>query len=337
MIAKGDYSYELNIPIPFALVSQDEANNRLQIMPGYWFMYNMYALERNSWKYNDRDNRTEKIQYLENDYLAPDSINEMIQALYLMELFVGRAFLKNENTEGVHKDAESAEKGRQLLMQHAPEINDLQVLADGLENSKRNTIILKVQGAYDSFREMILFYGIDQMLNLIESQQINSREELFNAIPSDISLGEWVNVGGQLILKTNLEQLKNDIKNNSIQSWDGVHDFYEKQTNDYLKQKLQHGLAALQKLLRINIKELTGLQVSALFDKALETRKKILASITQSREKDYTNPFRKMIYDSPGEMEQVLGSLADNSFIQLKNNEIKNYSGRIAKAKEKLN
>ena len=46
-------------------------------MPGYWFMYNMYALARNSWKYEDRDKRTEKIQPIEYDYLAPDTINEM--------------------------------------------------------------------------------------------------------------------------------------------------------------------------------------------------------------------------------------------------------------------
>ena len=31
-------------------------------MPAYWFMYNMYALERNAWKYVDRDKRDDKIQ-----------------------------------------------------------------------------------------------------------------------------------------------------------------------------------------------------------------------------------------------------------------------------------
>jgi NDP-sugar pyrophosphorylase family protein len=51
IIAKGDYSYELDIPIPFALVSNDLSKDRLVIMPGYWFMYNMYALARNAYKY----------------------------------------------------------------------------------------------------------------------------------------------------------------------------------------------------------------------------------------------------------------------------------------------
>ena len=60
ILSKADYPAELNIPVPFCLVSNDVANDRLLVMPAYWFMYNMYALERNAWKYGDRDKRTEK-------------------------------------------------------------------------------------------------------------------------------------------------------------------------------------------------------------------------------------------------------------------------------------
>src|SRR5256885_15087051 len=75
IIAKGDYLFELNIPLPFSLVSLNIADDTLNVMPAYWFMYNMYALERNAWKYVDRDKRHDKFQLLESDYLAPDSIN----------------------------------------------------------------------------------------------------------------------------------------------------------------------------------------------------------------------------------------------------------------------
>ena len=40
------------------------------------------------------------------------------------------------------------------------------------------------------------------------------------------------------------------------------------------------------------------------------------AGIFKAREKDYTNPFRKMVYDNNEEMNEVLGKLEDNSFIQ---------------------
>ena len=82
LLAKGDFPAELNIPIPFSLVGNDVSNDKLVVMPGYWFLYNMYALARNSGKYETRDKRAFKNQYLEYDYLAPDSINEIFDALY---------------------------------------------------------------------------------------------------------------------------------------------------------------------------------------------------------------------------------------------------------------
>jgi hypothetical protein len=38
--------------------------------------------------------------------------------------------------------------------------------------------------------------------------------------------------------------------------------------------------------------------------------------IYDSRAKDYTNPFRKMVYETNEEMNKVLGRLEENSFIQ---------------------
>ena len=67
------------------------ANDRLVIMPGYWFLYNMYALARNSGKYESRDKRTFKNQFLEYDFLAPDSVNEIFDALELMKKAVGES------------------------------------------------------------------------------------------------------------------------------------------------------------------------------------------------------------------------------------------------------
>jgi hypothetical protein len=85
IIAKGDFPAELNIPIPFSLISNDVANDKLQVMPAYWFMYNMYALSRNARKYVDRDRRTEKIQNIEYAYLAPDTVNELFTAVTILE------------------------------------------------------------------------------------------------------------------------------------------------------------------------------------------------------------------------------------------------------------
>jgi NDP-sugar pyrophosphorylase family protein len=44
ILAKADFPAELNIPIPFCLVSNDVANDMLVVMPAYWFMYNVCAV-----------------------------------------------------------------------------------------------------------------------------------------------------------------------------------------------------------------------------------------------------------------------------------------------------
>ena len=101
ILAKGDYSAELKIPIPFSLVSNDVSNDKLVVMPAYWFMYNMYALARNAWKYVDRDKRIERIQYIEYDFLAPDTINEIVDSIKLLEEFAGKAWAKQEGISSV--------------------------------------------------------------------------------------------------------------------------------------------------------------------------------------------------------------------------------------------
>lgn len=48
LLAKGDFPAEMNVPLPFALVNNNVAADRLEIMPAYWWLYNMYALARNT-------------------------------------------------------------------------------------------------------------------------------------------------------------------------------------------------------------------------------------------------------------------------------------------------
>jgi hypothetical protein len=49
---------------------------------------------------------------------------------------------------------------------------------------------------------------------------------------------------------------------------------------------------------------------------AVATKEWITKGINDSRAKDYTNPYRKIVYESIGEMNAVLGKLEENSFIK---------------------
>ena len=54
LISKGNYPGEIQNPLPFSLIGNDDKEGGLLIIAGYWFQYNMYALARNAWKFAAR-------------------------------------------------------------------------------------------------------------------------------------------------------------------------------------------------------------------------------------------------------------------------------------------
>lgn len=327
LIAKGDYSYELNIPIPFSLVSQDNANDKIVVMPGYWFMYNMYAIARNAWKYIDRDKRPDKIQEIEYDFLAPDSINEMFEALTLMEKLTGKAEMKKSFKEATDKEYSSL--GKKLLLSPGNETDKLEILADDFENSKRKVQLIKVQTAYLLFKELIIYYAVNRLIDFIDREKIKSFELLKQRLPKRAKRTAWANAGGQLIQQKDLEQLKNGIKSGKVKSWDQVHAFYTKAGNKYATDKLQHAVASLLEILNITSDKIDKPFFKQLLQEAVDTKEWITEGIYRSRAKDYKNPFRKMVYESQAEMEAVNGKLADNTFIKLQEEEMAMYKKRV--------
>ena len=284
ILSKADYPAELNVPIPFCLVSNDVTNNRLLVMPGYWFMYNMYALSRNAWKYQDRDRRTEKIQHIDYDYLAPDTINEMFDAI---------SFLKKLNP---NKNGEA--------------------VVTGWENTQRPTVITKVPQAIKLFSELTMFYGCKALLQHIIKNKFSDFNALKISLSAKISRNEWTNIGGQLMMNSEVEKLKRSVKSGKIKSWDEIHQFYRDRGQDYEKDKLQHAYTSLLEILNITSKQFTAAVLKDVLLKMIDTKEWMSKGIYEARAKDYTNPYRKMIYDTNQEMTEVIGRIEDNSFIQ---------------------
>ena len=366
ILAKGAYPAELDIPIPFALISNDESKDELVIMPAYWFLHNMYALARNSWKYTDRDKRIEKIQTLEFDFLAPDTINEIVSSLTLLRRFTGRAFLRAENdrqlsgnaTTAAHQDLDSpisakrkktlTEKdllrrdeeilqiGATLLEGPQDKVDELEILAEGMENGDRKVKLIKVHQAYNLFKELIAFHAAGQLLALIRAQKITSYETLLEALPTTLPLTKWVNVGGQLIRDSELQRLLQQIRTGKIREWKQVHEFYSRQGENYAQDKLVHALAALKEIQGKSLKRTGKEGLKDLLLQAIRTKEWMTKGIYTSRAKDYTNPFRKMVYDSPEEMNAVVGALSDNSFIRQEKEANKKYRKEVEEVLKKF-
>ncbi len=322
MLAKGDYPAELHISIPFSLVSNDVSNNKLVIMPGYWFMYNMYALARNSGKYATRDNRTLKNQHLEYDFLAPDTINELFTAIAQLEKVVGESY-----TTAKLSEKEAIKKGRALL--EKKKVNGKkQITAIAFENSNRSVELIKVPEAYRIFKELVIYHGVTQLMYLLESNNIGSLEELWK-LTGKLKRSNWSNIGGQLVPDTKVNGLLEKIRSGSIKNWDEIHDHYHQWSDQYLLEKAKHGIAALLEMIQLPQQKFTTRHFVKLLQEALLTKEWMTKGIYESRAKDYSNPFRKMIYATNKEMEKIVGSLKDNTFISQQQEELKKFRHKV--------
>ncbi|MBC7848579.1 MAG: DUF4954 family protein, partial [Chitinophagaceae bacterium] len=297
ILAKGDYPVEMNITIPFSLVSNDTSRDQLVIMPAYWFMYNMYALARNSWKYGDRDKRTNKLQLMEFDFLAPDTINEILDSIAFFEDAAGKLMLSGQLYAKAPSSTMIRKQGKQALMEGNEIVDHIEITESVFENSSRQIKIVKVAAAYKIFRELVAYYAVDQVLNAFENGSLKTLSELNDLIPARNKPASWSNIGGQLIPGADVDRLLKNIINGKVKSWSDVHEFYRLQSEAYSMTKLIHAAAALREVFDINLNATSIDEIKTLFKNALSTREWMVNGIYESREKDYQNEFRKMVYD----------------------------------------
>lgn len=326
LIAKGDFPAELNIPVPFSLVSNNLSKDKLVVMPGYWFLYNMYALARNSGKYESRDKRSFKNQYLEYDFLAPDSINEIIDSIKLFKRLTGESWQRKTSKK---MSADEISRKGMTILEKKTNLEKIEILADGIENSNRKVQLVKVTEAYHIFKELVIYHGISQLMNYISTENIASFENLAKSLGKPVRT-EWLNIGGQLLPKPSIDKLIGDIHSGKINSWDEVHAFYHEGSAAYPLQKLQHAFASLLEICEISQRDFTSKIFLQLVEKAVATKEWMVEGIYESRAKDYNNSFRQMVYDTQKEMEKVVGSLKDNAFIKQQQEELKQFKKQAA-------
>ena len=330
LVAKADYADELNIPLPFSLVSNDLAHDRLLVMPGYWWLHNMYALARNSWKFQTRDARKTKTQHVEFDYLAPDTAEEMFDAMRLLEQWTAKAHLRAAGQSSDDRDdAALADLGRQLLLGPAESTAGLEILGESMENSRRKVVVLKARQGYHAYRQMLQYYAARNLLDFMQRHPQATLASMREALAepahkgraaknsSDPFLREklWVNLGGQLARGSDVDGLRNDIRTGRLGSWPAIHQAYNELWAAYPLQKQRHAFACLLELL--GAEELTPPLWNCLLDEAVATQQYVEKQVYETRAKDYRNPFRQITVRNAAEMQAVFGNLDQNSFVKL--------------------
>jgi NDP-sugar pyrophosphorylase family protein len=312
LMSKADYPSEMDIQFPFSLLNNNSAKDQLEVMPAYWWMYNMYALARNSWKFQSRDKRINKIQKIEFDAYAPDTIEECIHARKLLEIWVAKAFLNNKGDYQQYTEEALISKGKQLLTGNKTAVSELEVLGENMENSKRKVIILKPFEAYHAYGDMMHYYAMRNLIQYIESNPEAGIQSMFDEL-SAVRESKWINLGGQLIAEKEVDLIRQDIGEGKLNSWNDIHQRYDLLWERYPLDKQKHALATLCLLYETEKPDMRIWQDA--LEKMLKLQLFVCDQVYLTRKKDYDNPFRQITYRDQKEMNAALGTIDENSFI----------------------
>jgi len=306
IVVKGNYTKEINNPLPFSLISLNK-NDKVEVYPGYWFTHNMYALKRNSWKYGARDKREEDFPRLDFNFLAPDTVGEMITGMTFLEKCAEYSYRK------ISTDSESGED----LLNNYEDYGNFTIYSTSIENKNHGVLIHKPAVAYSQYKKMITLYSVTKLMDYFKSGGKKSDLDSGNLKNPD----KWINCGGQFIPEDRVNSIISDVECGSIDSWDSLHMKYRETAVIYENDLAEHAYYALKTI--NNVSELDSRIWSNALTEAAQTREEIKENVYKSREKDFNCSFRKITFENELEKEAVIGKLEDNSFFDIEDKECK--------------
>ncbi len=336
LVAKGSYQNELNVTYPFSLVAPGNTGEcSVHIIPGYWFIYNMFAIVRNKYKFRARDKRVVKVQQIETDPLAPDTIQEVLRSLDRLIELTGRYLKLSDSqiaamTESNQKPQLLADFRKKACSANANEIYQIAkdylhqnkgskfIVSDDRCQKKHGALIYKTAQGYTEYRKVVKYFAVDSIMKWAADKGIESisDENLLKDIAKIPLYTEWTNAGGQVIPSERIQELFSSIKVGRIMEWDAVHDFYAECQASYTDYKARYAVYLLEQLYSSPVETFTHEIYQDIKDDVLAVSDNMLASSISSREKDYTDFFRTVTFRNKDEMEAVLGTLEDSSFLK---------------------
>jgi hypothetical protein len=331
LLSKADYPAEMDIPLPFSLLNNNAAKDELEVLPAFWWLYNMYALARNTWKFQNRDKRKNIIQNIEFDSLAPDTVEEMFRARHLLEIWTAKAKLRQQSSSIINDEKELIRIGRELLSGAEKEIVQLDILGENMEKSDRRIVILKAHKSYHAYADMIHYYAVKNLIDYLKTNSSDTFASICKKLKGSRQT-KWTNLGGQLIPEKDVDQIRSNIGSGMLAEWEDIHNRYNTLWQQYPLEKQKHAFASLCALLGTD--DLTREQWDAALDRAVTIQEFIRDQVYISRKKDYDNTFRQNTYRNMAEMTAAVGTIEDNSFIKQVRSETEEFKKHIEEIKK---
>lgn len=329
LVSKGSYQHELCISYPFSLVAVEAPDKPIHIIPAFWFLYNMFAIARNNSKFIKRDKRVVKVQHIETNPLAPDTMQEIVFALdRIIELSSVYLSSVHELPDDCLTSAEKLRQSAKDYLHHHPDSNF--TLNDMSAQKKYGAIIYKPVKAYKEYRKVVKYFAANTLMDYCKfCNSEGLSEELIARIEKIPLFTEWMNVGGQIIPQRKLDELFAKIKGGSMNSWSDVHAFYDECDAEYCNYKTRYAFYLLEQLYSRPISEFTSEIFMDIINDVTVVSTGMYESSLSSRKKDYTDYFRRMVYRSQAEMTSVLGSAESNDFLKDLKKSTQDFNDRI--------
>lgn len=339
LASKGSYQHELNITYPFSLISPCPEDGTVHILPAYWFMYNMFAIARNKFKFASRDKRLVKVQHIETNPFAPDTIQEIHDSINrIIELTSRYLKLPKQECERFtehNENPEILEQYRAAALSASTDVELYQISKDYLHKNYTSKFILsddrcqnkfgariyKPGYAYKEYRKVVKYFAAECLIEWvgIHNKQTLTKKDFEEILKAELFY-EWVNVGGQVIPSKKLEELFDLIKSDKIKSWQQVHEYYKECQRNYCEYKARYAVYLMEFLYSKTIGEFEQKDfLNMLQDVATIATYMFEASIS-AREKDFTDFFRSITFRNEKERETVIGALDSNGFLKILKN-----------------
>jgi hypothetical protein len=123
-------------------------------------------------------------------------------------------------------------------------------------------------------------------------------------------------MGGQIVPAFRVDELRKNIREGNIQTWDAIHGAYEEWRRQYSEDKVRHAWAVYCMLKKNDAETGSPEAFKTELKTALETRRWIAEQVYISRAKDFHDPFRRVTYRNKEEMESVAGNPENNVFVR---------------------
>ena len=189
-------------------------------------------------------------------------------------------------------------------------------LDDPICQKKFGAVIFKPVQAYKMYRKIVKYFATRTLMDFCRDlNQEMLTKEMVERIRKLPLYTEWENVGGQIIPSEKIRELFEAIKNGSVNNWNAVHQFYNLCNCAYEQYKVRYALYLLEQLYSRPIEDFSVDLYRNITDDVSIVAYDIYNASLKSREKDYTDYYRNMVYRSEKEMEEVIGPLEDNSFL----------------------